>query len=112
MIIIYIAAQELVVAYFKAISCKEFTSDSYDTLSNNRMIIIYKAAQELVVAYFKAISCKEFTGDSYDTLSNNRMIIIYKAAQELVVVYFKAIFLHFPEETKENHQSGCTVRYY
>jgi hypothetical protein len=60
MILIYKAAQELVVAYFKAISCKEFTSDSYDALSN-RMIIIYKAAQELIVAYFEAISCEEFT---------------------------------------------------
>ena len=76
------------------------------------MIIIYKAEQELVVTYFKAIWCEEFTTDSYDTLSNHRMIIIYKAAQELVVAYFKAIWLHFPEETKENHQSGCTVRYY
>jgi len=68
MIIIYKAEQELVVTYFKAIWCEEFTTDSYDTLSNHRMIIIYKAAQELVVAYFKAISCEEFTSDSYDTL--------------------------------------------
>jgi len=33
MIIIYKEEQELVVAYFKAISCEEFTSDSYDTLT-------------------------------------------------------------------------------